>query len=268
MSPEQALGREVDARSDIFSLGIMIHEMVTGQRPFNGNSPTEIIDQILHAEPPPLIGPAGSEAATGKLARIVRRCLAKEHERRYSTTAELLAELRGGIPRGEPGSVPLSTERQPSRDRTAPAYASTPTPSRRRLWEWDLCLAALFSPVLVYLAWFAHKLVASSWALGMFYVVALSVLLATILRSTLLVMAVIHIGRLEQEVRRLIPLTRVMDLVTTVTLLALAIGLDMKSYIVTFTLLTGLAAIGLVRVTMLCPLMMREAFPPAPNGRE
>jgi serine/threonine-protein kinase len=59
ISPEQTLGREVDARSDIFSLGIMIHEMVTGQRPFTGSSPTQIIDQILHAEPPPLTGPAG-----------------------------------------------------------------------------------------------------------------------------------------------------------------------------------------------------------------
>src|SRR5687767_1431493 len=54
MSPEQALGRELDARSDIFSLGVLLHELLAGTRPFDGDNPIAVIDAILHRDPPPL----------------------------------------------------------------------------------------------------------------------------------------------------------------------------------------------------------------------
>ena len=86
MSPEQLLGRDVDHRSDIFSLGLVLYEMVAGHSPFRG-APVEMIDRILHADPQPLSrGP--------ELARIVGKCIEKERERRYQTADELATDLR------------------------------------------------------------------------------------------------------------------------------------------------------------------------------
>lgn len=92
MSPEQALGQEVDHRSDIFSFGVMTYEMTAGCRPFTGASATEIIDRILHAQPEPIV--RFNEQAPAELERIVSRCLEKGRERRYPSARELLQDLR------------------------------------------------------------------------------------------------------------------------------------------------------------------------------
>ncbi len=81
MSPEQALGREVDARSDLFSLGVVLYEMATGKRPFRGATASETIDHILHSEPPAIA--QLNEQVPIALAQIVSKCLAKEREQRY-----------------------------------------------------------------------------------------------------------------------------------------------------------------------------------------
>ena len=92
MSPEQALGRAIDHRSDIFSLGIVIYEMLAGRVPFTGNSPTEITDNILHQEPAPVS--RFNRTVPAELERITRKCLEKDRERRYQSTQELLNDLR------------------------------------------------------------------------------------------------------------------------------------------------------------------------------
>jgi len=80
MSPEQAEGRAVDARSDIFSLGIMLYEMATGTRPFQGHSNLAVISSS-HKDAPPSLSQVRPDLP-GDLDRIVRRCLAKEPDRR------------------------------------------------------------------------------------------------------------------------------------------------------------------------------------------
>jgi serine/threonine-protein kinase len=92
LAPEQALGREIDARSDIFSLGALFYKMLTGRLPFEGRNQTEIIDRILHSEAPSLKNI--NYSAPLELERIVSKCLEKEPERRYQSAAELLTDLR------------------------------------------------------------------------------------------------------------------------------------------------------------------------------
>jgi TolB-like protein/Tfp pilus assembly protein PilF len=92
MSPEQALGRPVDFRSDQFSLGAVLYEMLSGRRPFGRPSTTETLSAIVHDDPAPLVTVNASVPAP--LRWIVERCLAKDPAARYASTHDLARELR------------------------------------------------------------------------------------------------------------------------------------------------------------------------------
>jgi eukaryotic-like serine/threonine-protein kinase len=92
MSPEQAKGIHIDARTDLWSLGAVLYEMVTGHVPFAGESSAEIISLILQREPPPLTRFAHEVPA--ELERIVTKALTKDREERYQTAKDMLIDLR------------------------------------------------------------------------------------------------------------------------------------------------------------------------------
>jgi serine/threonine-protein kinase len=137
MSPEQVKGRPVDGRTDIFSLGVVLYEMLTGEKPFPGQSITTVIYKIVNEEPipPRQLNPSVHPG----LNDIVMRALAKEPETRYQSCREMLEDLRnyralGGnernpeatlvSPRGQGAGQPFSTPTSPLR---TPPYPEDPT---------------------------------------------------------------------------------------------------------------------------------------------
>ena len=93
MSPEQALGDPLDPRTDIFSLGLVLYEMLTGRRAFEGRSTTAIVDAILHSSPTGL-DVADVSTVPKELRKLVARMLDKDREKRPATAAEVAARLR------------------------------------------------------------------------------------------------------------------------------------------------------------------------------
>jgi len=92
MSPEQVEGRAIDARSDLFSLGVMFYEMLAGSRPFKGPSSAALMTAILRDAPKPL--QSGREDLPESLVRLVGRCLEKRPEDRVQTARDVFNELR------------------------------------------------------------------------------------------------------------------------------------------------------------------------------
>jgi eukaryotic-like serine/threonine-protein kinase len=116
MSPEQARGAAVDFRTDQFSLGLTLYEMLTGRRAFNAETPAQTLTRILEDEPEPI---ARISARTPAPVRwLIERCLAKDARQRYDATADLARELR--------------TLRDRVAEFSPPAEAAMPSPAARR----------------------------------------------------------------------------------------------------------------------------------------
>ncbi len=137
MSPEQARGQKVDHRTDIFSLGVMLYEMIAGRRPFEGATTSDVIAALLTAELSPLSKHCAE--ATAELERIVGRCLAKDREARYQSVAELIVELK--------------TIRHDSQAEGATTRRVEGTSPRLASWRW-LPITAMALFLVVGLAWF------------------------------------------------------------------------------------------------------------------
>ena len=132
MSPEQAEGKPVDPRSDVFTLGIILYEMSTGQQPFRGDTAMSILSSILKENPPPVT--QVNATLPRDLSRIVNRCLSKDPARRFQSALGLsteLAEVRQLLDSGELAAVGPGAPR--SGVVSAPSISgpsSIPAPSR------------------------------------------------------------------------------------------------------------------------------------------
>ena len=115
MSPEQARSRSIDVRTDIFSFGIVLYEMLTGKVPFSGDTTTDIIAEIIQKDPTPVneLNPAVS----AEFNRITMMCLEKDRRERYQTAADLLLDVRAlSSPIGARETAPETTEVLPAQE--------------------------------------------------------------------------------------------------------------------------------------------------------
>src|SRR5258708_2827751 len=147
MSPEQALGRPVDARSDLFSLGVVLYEALAGRRPYEGESVTETMMNIIMQEAPDLS--AVAPTLPPSLAEVVNRALQKKPERRFGSAGEMVDALSrvdfkpGAKVPPKPSKVDVPTVAMspspapltpaPPPQPTAPQPTMTPIPGQRAL---------------------------------------------------------------------------------------------------------------------------------------
>src|SRR5437588_1069177 len=137
MSPEQIEGKELDGRSDIFPLGAVLYEMVTGNKAFEGKSQLSVASAILEKEPAPTS--AVKPMTPPELDHAIRRCLAKDREERWQTARDLALELKWLTESVSQARIPA---------------LKTASKTRREWVAWALALAAAVSATLFALAYF------------------------------------------------------------------------------------------------------------------
>jgi serine/threonine protein kinase len=272
MSPEQAEGRKVDARSDIFSFGSVLYEMVTGRRPFEGATKMSTISAILQKEPPPPGGLAPNLPA--ELEKIILRCLRKDRDRRTQHIDDIklaLEELRDDSA-GKRSLASKGSDQAPARDsdsvKTAkpeepPALVrklfGSAGPKPYRLWEILHIKICLRSVLLVYLAWRFKNVTSGTWSLALFFAILFCGTVQSIMAAVLLFAGSMDREFLRSEARKFAPWLRAFGLANGALAISMAVWMA-EGHTILAALIAFLGvAIGVTALT-LKPVMDRAAI--------
>jgi predicted Ser/Thr protein kinase len=174
MSPEQCRGEEVDHRSDLFSAGAVLYQLLTGQKPFPGNNITEIVYRLMNEDPPDLL--EHSEALPAGLCAAVRRALAKRPEARFASARDMAEALRRGLAGGAAGAGGTVLLR--SRTSPPPASAAAARQPERPAapvltrFGFNLLVSVYLAPLLEVDIW--HNTFATGAASDIYYFAAIA----------------------------------------------------------------------------------------------
>jgi len=216
MSPEQAEGKTVDARSDIFSFGSVLYEMATGRRAFEGANKIATLSAILHKEPP--LAEVAPDLPP-ELEKIIWRCLRKDPDRRAQHVDDIklaLEELKDDsasakLPRLSQvgGQAAATSEEQPSLVRKLFGSAGA---RPYRFWQIHHMGICLRCALLVYLAWRLKNVTRGTWSLALFFSTFLCCTIQALMAAVLLSSGSIDREFLRLETRKLSPWLRAFGL--------------------------------------------------------
>jgi len=257
MSPEQIRADQVDGRSDLFSLGVLLYELATGVHPFGGADPAATLAKILESEPDRLVNrtrddPHASLAAVRELDAIVGTCLRKSPDARYRSAHELLAALERARDVGLGRVAPSHTSATPSGNIGRPADA---------LWWWQFHQVAVFVLYLLLLGltWLVHTWDPTRVTLTVFSIGMVAMIVALALRWHLWFTLRQLPGQLETQRAASGFWIHVADVVFAATLLASA-WFAATPHVSIALLLVAAAAATVLSSTVIEPATAREAM--------
>ena len=242
MSPEQLDGSDVDSRSDIFALGVLLYELVAGRHPFESPTPASTVARIMEADPPPLA--AYGQHAARELESVIRACLRRNRADRYPSALDVardLEDLRGG------GLRPRAAA-------AGGQFGAT--------WWWRVHQVARMAvvAVLVYGVWRVHAGERRDWTLSILLAYIVTGAINGTLRTHLLFTDTFNPTDIEEQLGRAMPLIRATDVIVSILLL-LAAATVARSQVVLPAILAAVSVGWAVTALIVEPAVTKAAYP-------
>jgi tRNA A-37 threonylcarbamoyl transferase component Bud32 len=257
MSPEQIEGGTIDARADVFSLGVVLYELLCGSNPFEAHTPLATAARIMATDPPPLA--ASNVSAPPALEHIVRKCLAKDREERYQRASDVARDLEA-IQR-QVGRMRVA---MPAAPRQLLAQSGGLTGARAWWVAHQVTVMTLYT-LMTFPAWEVRGWSGGYWGLALFLGLIACAVVNGVLRVHLLFTARFNPSAVGTELRRNMPWIARSDIAVAAVLLLAALTVA-ASHTRTAAWLAAVAVGAAVVALVVEPVTVQAAFPRRSSG--